>query len=282
MNDIAVNPLLDSVVVPAAAALMIVVGLVLLVACANLASFLLAQARDRRNEVAIRLAIGAKRSVLVRQFLVESLAARGRRRRVGRRSLSGVALRAVLARRSSRSHPDHARRLARLARARLRGRRLGDRRRAVRTAARALRRRAPRSSRRSRTRTPTADRARRFTVRNALVVGQVSVSLTLLITALLFLRSLQARATVDPGFGAAPAGMLWLGDSRPIATTRRSRQLLLDDIERRMARIPGVVTVGAIDNILLNSLSQQGKRITCARRDAAERPDRVRRRLRRR
>ena len=47
MKDIAVNPLLDSVVVPAAAALMVVVGLVLLVACANLASFLLAQARDR-------------------------------------------------------------------------------------------------------------------------------------------------------------------------------------------------------------------------------------------
>jgi len=42
------------VVVPAAAALMVVVGLVLLVACANLASFLLAQARDRRKEVAIR------------------------------------------------------------------------------------------------------------------------------------------------------------------------------------------------------------------------------------
>src|SRR4029077_20473234 len=45
-TEIAVNPLIDSVVVPAAAALMVVVGLVLLVACANLASFLLAQARD--------------------------------------------------------------------------------------------------------------------------------------------------------------------------------------------------------------------------------------------
>jgi predicted permease len=101
---------------------------------------------------------------------------------------------------------------------------------------------------------------RRFTVRNTLVVGQVSVSLALLITALLFLRSLQARATVNPGFGSAPAGMLWLA----IPTDRydsTKRQLLLDDIERRMARIPGVVTVGAIDNVLLNPLSQQSKRI---------------------
>src|SRR6185503_14891888 len=94
-NEIAINPLLDSVVVPAAAALMIVVGLVLLVACANLASFLLAQARDRRKEVAIRLAIGAKRRVLVRQFLVESLmlAAVGG---VAGVLLSGVALRSIL------------------------------------------------------------------------------------------------------------------------------------------------------------------------------------------
>jgi macrolide transport system ATP-binding/permease protein len=103
-------------------------------------------------------------------------------------------------------------------------------------------------------------RARRFSLRNTLVVGQVSVSLTLLITALLFLRSLQARATVDPGFGRAPAGMLWIG----IPTDRYDatrRQLLLDDIERRIAQIPGVSAVGAIDNILLNSLSQQSKRI---------------------
>src|ERR671913_736940 len=72
-TGVRVHPQADAAMRPIAAALMLGVGLVLLVACVNVANMLLARASGRQKEIGIRLAIGASRGRLIRQLLTESI-----------------------------------------------------------------------------------------------------------------------------------------------------------------------------------------------------------------
>ena len=256
MSDIYVSPSIDGIVVPAAGLLLAVVGLVLLIACANLASFLLAQARARRREIAVRLALGARRRVLVRQLLTESilLALLG--------GAAGVGLARVLLHLATRADLplpipvtldlslDPAVLGFALAVSIVAGVLFGlvpalqstrpDVMETIKTEAVAA--------------GPRSHGWGKVTPRGVLVVTQVAVSFVLLVTTGLFLRSFREREMVDPGFGRDPAVVVTLGLQQDRYTEAEGR-LFVRRLEEHLAATPEVSAVGVGSNLHLNPLS---------------------------
>lgn len=218
--------------------LLAIAGLVLLIACANLANLMLARATAREREIAVRLALGAARERIIRQLLTESLLL----------ALCGAALGAALASPLSSFlvrflNSGNQRVFVDLA---TDWRVLGF------AAALALltcvlfglapalkaTRASPARIMSSAGRSLTASREH-FSLRRALVVAQVSLSLVLVVVALLFIRSLRNIVTLDAGF--QHSGILLVKtDFTTLNLPKERRNLLREQMLERVRAVPGV------------------------------------------
>ena len=227
--------------------LLLLAGLVLVMACVNLAVLLAARGADRRRELAIRLSIGAGRSRIVRQLLAETLllAAAG--------GLAGLGLAVGLSRLMSAWHPpvdvpiqfdvsaDARVFLFALAIATVAGLCFG-----LAPALSASRTDAQAALKNLETGRP----GRRLATRDVLVAAQVALCVVLVAGCVLALRGLQSALTMPIGF--RPDGVTMVGYDVGLAGYTRARGI---DFEARsldaVRRLPGIERAAFADTIPL-------------------------------
>jgi macrolide transport system ATP-binding/permease protein len=253
-GDVVLFPPIDRFVRAAAWLLMVVVGLVLLLACTNLASFLLARALDRRRDIAIRLALGASRASLIRRLLAETTLLAVVAGTVGvalSTGLLGILQGADL----PLPIPidldlslDWNVLLFTLGVSVATGALLG--------AVPALQSTRPDVATTLKSETAGGGQPGQLRWRNALVVTQLTVSLMLLVGAGLFLRSFQQVQAVDPGFGQQPTALMTMMAATTRFTAEEGR-LYMQRLLERFRQVPGVTSVGVTDLLPLTLTSSQ-------------------------
>ena len=244
-SDVHFHPAKDPIVVSIAAALMTVVGLVLLIACANVASMLLARASSRQKEIGIRLAIGASRGRLVRQLLTEAIVL----------SAAGAAAALLLAWwvASIAASINLPLPLPLTFDLRVDGRVLAFTL-AVAVIAALLAGLAPgvQASKRDIAADFRGDASasRGWTLGDGLVAGQMAVTALLLIVAALLMRSLAAVERTNPGFAVSRLAVVSTDTSMLNYASERSEQFY-DQAKARIAALPGVESVALATRVPL-------------------------------
>lgn len=247
-NEARIFPGARGPVIGATALLLSVVGLVLLIVCANLANLLLSRAAARQKEMAVRLSLGASRGRLLQQLLTESLllAALG--------GGSGLLLAFWITGFLSGFRPDlpvpimldihlDARVLAfTLAMSVLAGVLVG--------LAPALQASGAPIVAALKDEAGTGGR-RRSRLRNGFVVAQVSMSLILLVGAGLFLRSLRKAMAIDPGFEIGSGLMVTIDPSLTGYDDARAQAFQERLVERARA-MPGVEAASVVSTVPLS------------------------------
>lgn len=245
--DVTLNPQVDGVVAGASVGLLAVPAMVLLIACANLATLFLTRATGRSREIAVRMALGASRREVIRGLLAESLLLSA----VG--GLLGLLVCLWLSDLLVRFQPPIQIPLSLDV--------AMDWRVVVFTAvvsiltgvvfglAPAIR--ASRTDLVADLREGARGSASRSRLRSGLVAVQLAVSVVLLVGSALLLRSLGGAARVDMGFDPQAAATLMFDPAQQGYSDGRSVALLERLIERARS-LPGVVEVSSTSRPPLN------------------------------
>ncbi len=263
-----------------------VVGFVLLIACANVANLMLARAANRQKELAIRAAIGARRTRLVRQLLTESVLVAGVGGALGL-LCAYLGVQALLA-----ANPAILPRLSqaatmatipRLGEVEING--------WVMTfnfgltlltgvlfgLAPALQFSRPDLNYALKEGAAVSARGFRFGLRRGtrslLVVGEVALALVLLVGAGLLIRSLWLLQQIEPGFN--PDRLLTMQLEFPASRYRDNAQVMsfITELNERLAALPGVESVGVADSLPLSPVGSFSSIAIEGKADLKAKPD---------